>query len=629
MFSNIRTAQNGFIFYSRLAEHDKNLYDAAFNEFNDISEEALGFDFDPSSLGNSLLQMAQTERNKETRYLRDNFGIQLSDGLTVSETSNLIRYFNERLNIDKTWELIIERLRLVQAGELEEFGNQLDPRNLISERFAYQVEQYFGKYGQSFLNQVFKIRAVADSIKQILSEAQQEGSAYAQNKLQQLFDSLIDKNPEVLRLWTEFTMKASAYAVHHIGDLYKRSPQNKKAWEEIGKRINENLILQESLIYSFGGYLANKNMFKQSVTKISNALTSGKNGSVLTPEEFEARTKSPQYKNAVKRMATQMKRSTYGNGKDRGKKRGIAAEYVMGAIAMNLEKGNNPDLKIEVAAQKTMRTGEISTVFSTDSYYFTLELPSADVIKDIVKVMLKQNKKEKGDTVLNKRFAAELTQKIEEEVFKGKDATSAILYESTKDYNITSTFSKRGFHGTSMNYASAISAFSDLLHKDKSQIQLYFNKLLNTMSGAMYGSGEGGLGYDRNKANDFLTFSLASQVGSMLFDDMYATTAGMMNDNLGIHVFRLSGMVVPLSVFLYGFAQAFLKWDGAASRAYARKWFKVSFSKPGEILYADDNYGVHPMEAWNTQRKYAINRFKVSLDFYGTFVEEILKYFPK
>ena len=630
----IRRAEDGYIFYDHLQKKDKQLYDEAKEAFETVDDmDSIEGSFNPQEIANNLYNIAYREREKEVRYLRDNFNVTLSDELTAADTKNLITYFNEQFNIGKTWEVILDRLRLVQEKSNSEYGERIDPRNLIAERFAYQVEVFFNKRGNSFINKMFKIPAVRQECQSAFAEAYTADDSKAlQVNLEYALKRAMN-NQEVQALWEAFATEAAIYASEHIGDQYKISNQNQQIWEQIGKDINSNIALQQGLAYSFGGQLTNISVLKNIAGNIAKGLAKG---AQLTDQDIRRGNKSSVYKNAVSRAKTQLKHSVFGKGDTRAKKRGLLAEGVLSAVAIALEekgKGKN-DIHIEVAASKTMRTGEVSTVFSTDSLYISFEFPTKEVIQNFVQSSLSAKNDGKGKKsntfVWDKTKTAEAIAEVEKQVFASQKANSAIIYESTKDYNITSTFSKRGFQGTSMNYTSAITVLSSLLHKDTGTIQLYLNKLLNSMTGAMYGES-----FDRNKANDFLTYSLASQVGAMLFDDMYATTAGLMNDNRGIHIFRLSGIVIPLSVFLMGFARAFDNWNDGTSRAYARKWFKVGFTRPSQILYkynsSTDSYdyeGQHPAEAWNTQRKYAINRFKITMSFFGTFIEEVLKYFP-
>lgn len=626
----IRRAEDGYIFYDRLQNKNPQLYNDAYDAFESIDIDNDGF-FNPAEISNNLTNLAKHERNKEVNYLKEKFKIALSNELTAADTANLIRYFNEQFNIGKTWEVILDRLRLVQEKSNSEYGERIDPRNLISERFAYQVEIYFGKHGISFINKMLKIPAVRQLCQTAFTESYtSDDSSALQVNLEYALKRAMDLQ-EVQTLWSAFASEAATYASKHIGDKYKISNQNKDIWEQIGKDINSNIALQEGLARSFGGQLTNINVLKGIAGNIAQGLAKG---AALTDQDIRRGNKSSAYRNAVARAKTQMKYSVFGKGNTRAKKRGLLAEGALGAVVAALEaKDGNSDVEIKVASPKVMRTGDVSTVFSTDSLYISFEFPTKEVIQEFVQQSLEAEnvgKRKKNKTFIwDKTKTAQAIAEVEKQVYASQEAQNVIVYESTKDYNITSTFSKRGFQGTSMNYSSAITILSSLLKKDAGVIQLYLNKLLNSMKGAMYGKS-----FDRDKANDFLTYSLASQVGAMLFDDIYANTMGI-SDNRGIHIFRLSGIVIPLSVFLMGFAKAFDNWDESTSRAYARKWFKVGFSRPSEILYKQigdtDDYdyeGQHPAAAWNTQRKYAIDRFKITIHFFGTFIEEVLKYFP-
>jgi hypothetical protein len=148
---------------------------------------------------------------------------------------------------------------------------------------------------------------------------------------------------------------------------------------------------------------------------------------------------------------------------------------------------------------------------------------------------------------------------------------TAITYESTKKYHLGSTF--HGFKGTTFGYFDAVTMLNRIdLRANGHDVEGFLNKIMNTASGALL--------ENEKSFREEARLTLALAVAHFLFDDWDDIGRNMASaTTTGVHVFRLSDILVPLSYLLLSMAQAL-----RSSIAEARSVASIRFNFP-KILY--------------------------------------------
>lgn len=188
--------------------------------------------------------------------------------------------------------------------------------------------------------------------------------------------------------------------------------------------------------------------------------------------------------------------------------------------------------------------------------------------------------------------------------------SGTIIYESTKEYNLgTDYFQKKGFTGTTYNREGLISLLKELNYY---RADHFVNAYMNTAPGAILKSWE--------KGEKILEANIAKAMGSLLFDDYSINNWASKN---GIHVFRLSNIVVPLSYLLIRAGQAYKEAAGYTDwvdihakypdRVYPRSFYEGSRS------LVDTSYEAS-LKRWNEQLKENNKSFSVQISFLKNFV---------
>lgn len=211
--------------------------------------------------------------------------------------------------------------------------------------------------------------------------------------------------------------------------------------------------------------------------------------------------------------------------------------------------------------------------------------------------------------IKSKETAERAMMKFHADVLSGmKDAT--VIYENTKKYNLGDNF--EGFDGGTRNISS---------------ISLILNKIgysdTDRLIGALKNSGAGTIDFDgKAELQERVSKELAMAIAYFLFDDLDTIgeiAAGQAN---AIHVFRLSGAVIPLSFFLKTISEAM----STTIRKDINKVVKVSFKIPG-VKYTYPQEDTSPRaskERWEAQRAEMDSNAQVSIDFLANFKDLLL-----
>lgn len=582
-----RSAERGFIFYDRLNNNPKNgkWLDSIHKSFNSAISfiDDLKNNNDIDSVISLLRSQAEAEKAKEREVLKTYYGITFAKDKVSNE--DIIRAMNDAMNINEYWRYTLKKISQLSTKEDEYKGLDKKTETLVG-RFATLAESAFEKEISTLFENA--IKAIEDTKSAFLGEQGQIRVdliekyllVYYKLNLGQAIDKSIDTT------W------------NNLGTQIKNKPDSEdlEEWEEIKEAFQNNLSFQEQFKRQYKAYFLKDKTLEKFSKKIE----------IISKNYFKVK-----QKNVVRR-----------EGKKNEDRRRAHVNFIKNNLTFKKSKPRELGSLAEVIAaslnspHKSSRTGANSTVFSTD---IVTTLPAKgfipsfnDLYKHIAKIISKDRK-----GPLTKKEAAEIT-KLYQEFANRKGAT--IVYESVKEYDLGYFFKTHGgFGGTGMTYTSAAQALAKFTNKDASHYTLYFNYLLNMMKGAIYKE------RSQKEEKDRMTGAFAQFVAAFLFDDYYAAfgTDNFESTPGAIHVFRLSGIVVPLSIFLEGFANAFKNMEELQNQ----KWFRVDFKIPKEILYdEEDDKKKDGEKRWVTQRNKAHEEFRLASTFFGDFIAEVQRW---
>ena len=187
-------------------------------------------------------------------------------------------------------------------------------------------------------------------------------------------------------------------------------------------------------------------------------------------------------------------------------------------------------------------------------------------------------------------------------------AHSYFIRSNNKDYNL----SKKGsFQGGQQRLTDDLGT-------------IFGTNNLSGVYGLLANTAPGGLMHGTDKHEDLLV-SLGAHIGNFLFDDY--TEIGRQGDLNVIHVLNLNKNIIPLSVFLFGLAQAFESANSEVSQVYVQALGNASKVEIGNIASATVTHpaidtsirGGQP--AWASQAARAYQNIDVQLTFYKNFMD--------
>ncbi len=192
----------------------------------------------------------------------------------------------------------------------------------------------------------------------------------------------------------------------------------------------------------------------------------------------------------------------------------------------------------------------------------------------------------------------------------------AIIYESTKSYTLGSV-ENSGFHGVTQKYASFVHALEQegMFFRGR-QGDLLLNSLINSLEGT-YGYKQYG-----EKTQDWISKSLQRTFAAAMFDDPQTLESQIKSRGNVIHIFRLSGVVVPLSYLLTVAARAINETMSDAQGLKGRMQSPVKIEmEVGKDLFLshEDNKGVNSKERWEKQQQQRDEKIIVSITFAQNF----------
>lgn len=551
-----RNPKDGYIFYDNLGEFGNEYW--AY--IRDGAENYFAqVEIPHAEVNNAITYLrgiARSEFEKEKKVLIEIFGCDIPPNL-LEDYGTLLRAMNEAINIEGAWKRVLTRLRAAELGGKEE-------KKRLRERGTVLASTY-GSYLQTRLSN--SLINFFNSAK--FTNALMNGD---DTTIEKEFNSLVDR-----------AMTRALDDMLHANDTNLKEDQS-TPWLEAFEVLNKTKKFRQQFnirLYSMFGFdEVNAQILKQMREDILNERVEGRN--------FSARV----------RKSVDMKFGAKLSGKVSQQIAGYVAEELGQLFAATGAHKNG----IKWSSTSTKNTG-----FNTD--VVAIASPN-QILKSDISVVFDTT------TVTNKTTAAKAMERFYEKI-SAIQKEKAIIYESTKKYNLGDTF--KGFSGTSYNLTS----FKELLYRiDYLHIEAFVNKILNTMPGALY-------------ANDsqFIqeaSRSIALEMAYMLFDDYTTIGNAATGNTTAIHVFRLSDIVVPLSYLLNKMADAMVDTISNIDR-YA----KVKVNLPSSLLYKNypmkDKSAEASEERWLRQRD-VMQQVTFNIDFLSNFkdllmgdIENILK----
>lgn len=254
-----------------------------------------------------------------------------------------------------------------------------------------------------------------------------------------------------------------------------------------------------------------------------------------------------------------------------------------------------------------------SNAFKTDS----IELFNLSIDADTSSIF--QNFSALGtgneDSLINQldRFTADILNKVEK-VF--------IVYDSSKMYRLSGSFTSRGFGGTSgnlENLGQAISQFGISSLNENIAHTLY-----QTIKGAI-------LQGQRDVLIEQVKREIIRCITTAFFDDISFQGPTSSGDNV-IHMLTLEGIRIPLSFYCFALANAISKAAEEITSDNLKKYVSISITLPKEIMFPDKEkvigfegkkFPSSIYAAWNAQRAAAISESHFEIHFLRNF-EQII-----
>jgi len=253
--------------------------------------------------------------------------------------------------------------------------------------------------------------------------------------------------------------------------------------------------------------------------------------------------------------------------------------------------------RVEVG--RAVHTGQIGNMKADN--ILTIGIDSG-IIEEWLEEMAYTSGSSRADNIERIRQLQELTQHADR---------GFIVYSSDKNYTLNQRF--RDQFGFSAGSAISAQSFYDVTRNINKNARTFTGLLVNTISGAIM---------DNEGVRDHLANTIAEDIAAMLFDDYQ--TIGDFRGNTGaraIHIMNLGNIMIPLSVFLTMFANAVerAKSDPEDFVKVAIMIPEIEFKTYSQQLEWQIRKGATPSDAWSYQRTQALQKTRISINFFREF----------
>lgn len=197
-----------------------------------------------------------------------------------------------------------------------------------------------------------------------------------------------------------------------------------------------------------------------------------------------------------------------------------------------------------------------------------------------------------------------------------------IVYVSAKNYTLNQRFRDGG--GYPAGAPISAETYQNIMRKVMPTV--------DTLVGLMMQIGKGAMGHD-TELKEQLEREVAKQVAYMLFDDFETIGNDLTTNVNALHIMNLNGILLPISVILSMLADAISKATKEEENLY-REVVSVNITAPpvlfrkslseGDQTWADAYQrqgGYSVSEAWEAQRKHALQETKIATHFLSNFAD--------
>lgn len=586
------TIEDGYLFYDYLPEYGednlasirwRNGVISGFNTDMDLVKKDLTDMNEMKNLANYLKRQQVVERKKELQILEKFYGIKPAQGknlLGKDFDKLVIKSLNQVQGIMPQIQRNIQQLRKdEQQRKTKPYNKKGEPNygqsagkdfTSAAHQLQIQFEAQLKAEGRKPENEkrllaCFKINGDNLDIDEIEVESIFKEMAYPAllAALKNMINRVKDKNNGDNKVYT---------SLQGLLDILKNNSKNP---------FVDSFINQLDLKSITDAYKETFNYYAGK-TKRDNSFIKNKNKQILKPQDIQGKTQ-------LKTLSDQ----------NQGFVEELLNEYLIPVLNANQSK-----------TTKAI-TSRVSKGRSASADLVTV-LVRTDITIDFEKQIREQLETIGGGSKI------EIRDSVQEQMYKISKmnlSDYAVIWESTKSYILGSHLEKSGIAGVSQNYRAFKDAMDNLLPFSANS-DMFLAALINTSKQTL------GENASLNRA---IRTSLARVFAAAMFDDPQELEKQVKDNGNVIHVFRISGIVVPLSYLLTCAARAVNQTEQEIQENRPKSPVKINLRREGKLFlyrkedFSEDGRNKTGEERWGEQRDQMESAFNFTITFGANF----------
>lgn len=586
------TIEDGYLFYDYLPEYGednlasirwRNGVISGFNTDMDLVKKDLTDMNEMKNLANYLKRQQVVERKKELQILEKFYGIKPAQGknlLGKNFDKLVIKSLNQVQGIMPQIQRNIQQLRKdEQQRKTKPYNKKGEPNygqsagkdfTSAAHQLQIQFEAQLKAEGRKPENEkrllaCFKINGDNLDIDEIEVESIFKEMAYPAllAALKNMINRVKDKNNGDNKVYT---------SLQGLLDILKNNSKNP---------FVDSFINQLDLKSITDAYKETFNYYAGK-TKRDNSFIKNKNKQILKPQDIQGKTQ-------LKTLSDQ----------SQGFVEELLNEYLIPVLNANQSK-----------TTKAI-TSRVSKGRSASADLVTV-LVRTDITIDFEKQIREQLETISGGSKI------EIRDSVQEQMYKISKmnlSDYAVIWESTKSYILGSHLEKSGIAGVSQNYRAFKDAMDNLLPFSANS-DMFLAALVNTSKQTL------GENASLNRA---IRTSLARVFAAAMFDDPQELEKQVKDNGNVIHVFRISGIVVPLSYLLTCAARAVNQTEQEIQENRPKSPVKINLRREGKVFlyrkedFSEDGRNKTGEERWGEQRDQMESAFNFTITFGANF----------
>lgn len=586
------TIEDGYLFYDYLPEYGednlasirwRNGVISGFNTDMDLVKKDLTDMNEMKNLANYLKRQQVVERKKELQILEKFYGIKPAQGknlLGKDFDKLVIKSLNQVQGIMPQIQRNIQQLRKdEQQRKTKPYNKKGEPNygqsagkdfTSAAHQLQIQFEAQLKAEGRKPENEkrllaCFKINGDNLDIDEIEVESIFKEMAYPAllAALKNMINRVKDKNNGDNKVYT---------SLQGLLDILKNNSKNP---------FVDSFINQLDLKSITDAYKETFNYYAGK-TKRDNSFIKNKNKQILKPQDIQGKTQ-------LKTLSDQ----------SQGFVEELLNEYLIPVLNANQSK-----------TTKAI-TSRVSKGRSASADLVTV-LVRTDITIDFEKQIREQLETIGGGSKI------EIRDSVQEQMYKISKmnlSDYAVIWESTKSYILGSHLEKSGIAGVSQNYRAFKDAMDNLLPFSANS-DMFLAALVNTSKQTL------GENASLNRA---IRTSLARVFAAAMFDDPQELEKQVKDNGNVIHVFRISGIVVPLSYLLTCAARAVNQTEQEIQENRPKSPVKINLRREGKLFlyrkedFSEDGRNKTGEERWGEQRDQMESAFNFTITFGANF----------